>query len=392
MDPQVRESFTIWAANKMDLCFQEWNHNQFCLIHRKPHENPPWNGNPDCWRFNRDFFNGQRCPSFQWNCCYSRCQSNICDVKKKTEASVSYALCYFWRYPIFMPHGEKKTSKNDSLLGPMVIFTRENKKNLCIPIVFLGVRLHVWYIAHLSINGSISRRFISITSTLCMTAWFYFVCIWHRYFSDVHHDLLSCSVHIVAGYMSSLSHNDVCGYSKSFVPCCKSSIRTSYIKTTHSSSVRHKTCGHFFLLETKQSGLGFRNPPRISSNFDSEVMTLPKGSASFQDEIPFFDKWSFSLRRLEWTRSQHRWSSSSSQWPTIRQYHQQSQSFYVLQNCKSKWINMSVCESFSKLDSHKVTWKCTAFDSDLSNLTISEVWDPPKSSAEAIDSTLRHFS
>ena len=144
-----------------------------------------------------------------------------------------------------MPHGKKKHPKITAFWDRWWFLHPENKKNLCIPIVFLGVRLHVWYIAHLSIKGSISRRFVSITSTLCMTAWFYFVCIWHRYFSDVHHDLLSCSVHIVDGYMSSLSHNDVCGYSKSFVPCCISSVPTSYIKATHSSSVRHKTCGHF---------------------------------------------------------------------------------------------------------------------------------------------------
>ncbi len=54
-------------------------------------------------------------------------------------------------------------------------FSTLRKKNLCVPIVFLRVRLHVWYIAHLSINGSISRRFVSIASTLCMAAWFYFV-------------------------------------------------------------------------------------------------------------------------------------------------------------------------------------------------------------------------
>ena len=184
----------------------------------------------------------------------------------------------------------------------------ENKKNLCIPIVFLGVRLHVWYIAHLSIKGSISRRFVSITSTLCMTAWFYFVCIWHRYFSDVHHDLLSCSVHIVDGYMSSLSHNDVCGYSKSFVPCCISSVPTSYIKATHSSSVRHKTCGHFsFGNQTKWFRI-----PESSKNILKFRKRCQRDRHLFKMrwQIPFFDKWSSSLRRLEWTRV-------ASQWPTI---------------------------------------------------------------------------
>ena len=171
-------------------------------------------------------------------------RSNMCDVKKNRGlcflcALLLLALSYFYAT------WKKKHPKMTAFWDRWWFLHPENKKNLCIPIVFLGVRLHVWYIAHLSIKGSISRRFVSITSTLCMTAWFYFVCIWHRYFSDVHHDLLSCSVHIVDGYMSSLSHNDVCGYSKSFVPCCISSVPTSYIKATHSSSVRHKTCGHF---------------------------------------------------------------------------------------------------------------------------------------------------
>lgn len=133
MDLQVQELFTIWAANKTFLdgfVFREWNHNQFCLIHRDPIENPPWNGNPDCWN-QPGFFYGHGCPSFQWNCCENLSMPvQHLRRKKRTEASVSYALCYFWRYPIFMPHG-KKTSKNDSLLGPMVIFTPwEQKESL----------------------------------------------------------------------------------------------------------------------------------------------------------------------------------------------------------------------------------------------------------------------
>lgn len=130
---------------------------------------------------NRDFFMAMDAHPFSETAAKtSRCQSNICDVKKEprplfpTRFATSGAI-------LFLCHMEKKHPKMTAFWDRWWFLHPENRKNLCIRIGFLGVRLHVWYIAHLSIKGSISRRFVSITSTLCMTAWFYFVCIWHRY-------------------------------------------------------------------------------------------------------------------------------------------------------------------------------------------------------------------
>ena len=169
--PQIK----IIKPSLMDLCFGNEIIISFVWFKENPIENPPWFlGIRIAGGSTGIFLMASDAHPFSVSLLRKPLDavSNMCDVKKKRGlcflcALLLLALSYFyatWR---------KKHPKMTAFWDRWWFLHPENKKNLSIPIVFLGVRLHVWYIAHLSINGSISRRFVSIASTLCMTAWFY---------------------------------------------------------------------------------------------------------------------------------------------------------------------------------------------------------------------------
>lgn len=134
LDPQVQESFTIWAANKDNkafldgFVFREWNQISFVWFIGTPWKSAMILGIRIAGT-NRDFFVARDAHPFSVSLLRKPLdeRSNMCDVKKNRGlcflcALLLLALSYFYAT------WKKKTSKNDSLLGPMVIFTPWEQK------------------------------------------------------------------------------------------------------------------------------------------------------------------------------------------------------------------------------------------------------------------------